>query len=315
MRAGAILETPLRILSMKRFFFISAFFHGALLVLLLSWEVPLAGRLSPMVKILEVSLVEMQENKPEEKKIEDRKPAAPKKLAKVRSVEKAEVKARPEMPPVAASPNPEEKKEIRGPDLTEPEKAEVKKQVTEPGDKGPAEERVLKASAEEPPSAVGEMTPRGAGGGAANESAPGSEAHRNRTEKGNSGATFLASVGPELRDRNQAGDGGGSGTAGGGATRLANIRTGGEGDSILSEIIRRIEKAKLYPRAARKMGIEGKAAVRFKLKPDGKVASAEVVESSGSDILDKASLETVQRAAPLPYKEGWLKVVIVFKIL
>jgi len=40
-----------------------------------------------------------------------------------------------------------------------------------------------------------------------------------------------------------------------------------------------------------------------------------VVGSSGSDILDQASLETVQRAVPLPYKEGWLRVVIVFKIL
>jgi len=41
----------------------------------------------------------------------------------------------------------------------------------------------------------------------------------------------------------------------------------------------------------------------------------ELLESSGSEILDQASLETVQRAVPFPYKEGWLKVVIVFKIL
>jgi TonB family protein len=63
------------------------------------------------------------------------------------------------------------------------------------------------------------------------------------------------------------------------------------------------------------MGIEGKATLRFQIKPNGKVDSVEVVESSGSEILDEASRETVQRAAPLPFKEGWLKVVIVFKIL
>ena len=99
-------------------------------------------------------------------------------------------------------------------------------------------------------------------------------------------------------------------------TRMSNIPTSSqEGDSILFEIMRRIEAAKRYPKVARRMGIEGKTAVRFKLKPNGKVESVEVMESSGADILDQASLETVRRAVPLPYKEGWLKVVIVFKIL
>jgi protein TonB len=63
------------------------------------------------------------------------------------------------------------------------------------------------------------------------------------------------------------------------------------------------------------MGIEGTAVVRFKLKPEGGVEAVELVDSSGSAILDKASLETVRAAAPFPYKEGWLKVGIVFKIL
>jgi protein TonB len=86
-------------------------------------------------------------------------------------------------------------------------------------------------------------------------------------------------------------------------------------DPILLKIMRRIEEAKRYPMAARRMGIEGKTVVRFKLKPGGQVEAVEVAESSGSDILDKASVETIRGAAPLPYKEGWLKVGIVFKIL
>jgi protein TonB len=90
--------------------------------------------------------------------------------------------------------------------------------------------------------------------------------------------------------------------------------TSGE-DAVLQAIIRKIEAAKRYPRAARRMGIEGAAVVRFKLQPRGQVEAVELLESSGSEILDKASLETVRDAAPLPFKEGWLKVGIVFKIL
>ncbi len=86
-------------------------------------------------------------------------------------------------------------------------------------------------------------------------------------------------------------------------------------DPILSLIIRKIEAAKRYPRMARKMGIEGTAVVRFKLRSEGQVEAVEIMESSGSEILDKASIETVRDAAPLPYKDGWLKVGIAFKII
>ncbi len=86
-------------------------------------------------------------------------------------------------------------------------------------------------------------------------------------------------------------------------------------DSNLSLIIRKIEAAKDYPGVVRKMGIEGTAIVRFKLKPNGQVEALEIMESSGSEILDLASLETVRDASPMPYKEGWLKVGIGFKIL
>ena len=47
---------------MKRFFLISILFHVAALLLLLSWEIPLADRLLPG-SILEVSLVERIEKK------------------------------------------------------------------------------------------------------------------------------------------------------------------------------------------------------------------------------------------------------------
>jgi TonB family protein len=137
--------------------------------------------------------------------------------------------------------------------------------------------------------------------------------------KEGSGSTFLASVasgggagGIGLGGKSQTPGGAkGEGSPG----QMANIRPStGEWDPTLSLIIRKIEAAKRYPRMARKMGIEGTAIVRFKLRPEGQVEAVEIVDSSGSEILDKASLETVRAAAPFPYKEGWLKVGIVFKI-
>jgi protein TonB len=104
--------------------------------------------------------------------------------------------------------------------------------------------------------------------------------------------------------------------AGGGGGLSAKVHPSSvDIDQVLQQIVRKIEAAKRYPRAARKMGIEGTTVVRFKLKPQGQVEAVEIAESSGSEILDHASLQTVRDAAPLPYKEGWLKVGIVFKIL
>jgi len=147
----------------------------------------------------------------------------------------------------------------------------------------------------------------------------GSNLNQESKVKSASGSTFFAppTFGAEreeasLRGGSNPGPVKGEGSFG----QMAKVRTSSkEIDPTLLLIMRKIEAAKRYPKVARKMGIEGTAVVRFKLKPEGKVEAVEIVESSGSEILDKASLETVLDAAPLPYKEGWLKVGIVFKIL
>jgi protein TonB len=69
-----------------------------------------------------------------------------------------------------------------------------------------------------------------------------------------------------------------------------------------------IEKAKTYPRLARERGVEGVVLIRFKVAPSGDIEKVAVVKSSGSDILDQASVRTVQRAAPMPYLNGWVEV-------
>ncbi len=73
-----------------------------------------------------------------------------------------------------------------------------------------------------------------------------------------------------------------------------------------------IERSKNYPRVARERGIQGVVHVRFKLKPTGDVETVEIVQSSGYDILDTASVRTVYRAAPMPYVSGWVEVPMAY---
>lgn len=70
---------------------------------------------------------------------------------------------------------------------------------------------------------------------------------------------------------------------------------------ILLQIADRIRKARRYPAAARRMGIEGIAVVSFRIRPGGGVLDLKVRQSSGHPLLDGASLDAVRRAAPLPY--------------
>jgi TonB family protein len=69
-----------------------------------------------------------------------------------------------------------------------------------------------------------------------------------------------------------------------------------------------LERAKSYPRMARERGIQGVVRLKFRLRPSGEVESVEVVQSSGHEILDAASVRTVFRAGPLPYIQGWVEV-------
>ncbi len=68
-----------------------------------------------------------------------------------------------------------------------------------------------------------------------------------------------------------------------------------------------IERTKNYPRIARERGIEGVVRLRFRLAPSGAVEKIEIVQSSGYEILDNASVGAVYRAAPMPYVSGWIE--------
>ena len=62
----------------------------------------------------------------------------------------------------------------------------------------------------------------------------------------------------------------------------------------------RIEKEFVYPRMARRRGMEGKVIVSFVICEDGTVHGIKIVESSGHKILDKNAVACVKRAAPFP---------------
>jgi periplasmic protein TonB len=62
----------------------------------------------------------------------------------------------------------------------------------------------------------------------------------------------------------------------------------------------RLNQFKRYPAQARVRRHEGKVTVAFLLDSDGRVVSSKIVKSSGSDILDRETLDLILRAQPYP---------------
>lgn len=65
-------------------------------------------------------------------------------------------------------------------------------------------------------------------------------------------------------------------------------------------LLARLQKFRRYPASARVRRQEGVALVRFRMNRSGNVLSATLLRSSGSALLDRAAIETVHRADPLP---------------
>ena len=100
-------------------------------------------------------------------------------------------------------------------------------------------------------------------------------------------------------DRGQAKKTGeGSGTSQGPASGAGSSRHGS--DQTLAQIRARIEAAKHYPLMARRRGLEGTTTVSFRIQSDGSIQALTITHSSGTDILDEAAVQTIQRAAPFP---------------
>ncbi|MCG2840690.1 energy transducer TonB [Sandaracinobacter sp. RS1-74] len=65
-------------------------------------------------------------------------------------------------------------------------------------------------------------------------------------------------------------------------------------------LLAHLEKYRRYPATARARGAQGVAHVRFRMNRQGAVLLAEILHSSGVPALDRAALETLRRAQPLP---------------
>ncbi|MBI4379277.1 MAG: TonB family protein [Nitrospinae bacterium] len=64
-------------------------------------------------------------------------------------------------------------------------------------------------------------------------------------------------------------------------------------------VLVRIEKAKVYPAIARKMGMEGDVFACFTILPDGKVENIEVLPTTSChELLKSAAVTTIEKAAP-----------------
>lgn len=67
-----------------------------------------------------------------------------------------------------------------------------------------------------------------------------------------------------------------------------------------AQLLAHLEKHRRYPAAARARREQGVAHVRFLMNRDGRVLSIAILRSSGSAALDRAALDTLRRAQPLP---------------
>ena len=66
------------------------------------------------------------------------------------------------------------------------------------------------------------------------------------------------------------------------------------------DLLRHLAKFKRYPEDARRRGMQGTSRLRFVVDADGRVLSYEIAGGSGSASLDRATLEMIRRAQPLP---------------
>ncbi len=92
------------------------------------------------------------------------------------------------------------------------------------------------------------------------------------------------------------------------------VGSGGSPD-VLKTIKRKILSAKRYPPMAKQRKLEGEVTVRFVIGSDGRIASSEMIASSGSAVLDQEAMSTLKRAEPYPTYLGAITMVLRFELL
>jgi protein TonB len=68
----------------------------------------------------------------------------------------------------------------------------------------------------------------------------------------------------------------------------------------IAAVMRQLHRHKKYPRELKKAKIEGTVVVQFTIDHDGHLIASDVKQSSGHTELDRAAMEMLARADPLP---------------
>lgn len=83
----------------------------------------------------------------------------------------------------------------------------------------------------------------------------------------------------------------------------------------------RIQEVRRYPSWAKRQGFEGAVGLRFEILSNGNAQEAELIHSSGFEILDQEAIATIVRASPFPPLPSELvqdiasvEVTIIFKL-
>jgi len=297
--------------------FSSLLLHGLLAYLLMTWtffSVPESVTRVVVVQIVEESPekppVPPSPVRPKPKKVQEATPPKPAPLAVIPRKEEA--------PSPAFVPLPEKKvpevlqvyEEKAGVEEKPKEKWMEKVEPGRWGDpEGPQESEPLRQAKEEPRMSLTTES------GTAPEGIPGGLAALSPWGKGTGGDPGF----PEGQE-------GGKGTAPPKGAKTGSVYFQGEGKgkgdlgSYLGNARMRIEKAKRYPREARRKGWEGKVVLSFHINRKGEAAQIRLVQSSGYQELDEEGIATIRRASPFsppPLEEDEKLVVeipLVFKL-
>jgi len=70
--------------------------------------------------------------------------------------------------------------------------------------------------------------------------------------------------------------------------------------SYVSEVRGWLERHRTYPLAARRQRIEGRAVLWFRIDRQGRVLAYRIEQSSGHGMIDRAVIQMIERASPLP---------------
>ncbi|MCD6496702.1 MAG: TonB family protein [Deltaproteobacteria bacterium] len=107
-------------------------------------------------------------------------------------------------------------------------------------------------------------------------------------------------------------DGHGARSRTGAARPHGSDRREPDGAAVAARIHALVQRRIVYPLRARRMGIEGRVVLLFRIR-SGRAQSIRIVASAGG-ILNRAAIEAVHRSEPLPRYQGTVRVPVQFKL-